>query len=81
MSVSELACELAAAKPFLARSFVKGGAGSVPSQGTAPAPLDLKRYFGKGSSAGAEEINRLAIHDKTAYKRLRAQAVKEGLLG
>jgi hypothetical protein len=76
MSIAELASELAASKPFLTRGTVIGGVGSKPSQGTATPGPDLARLFGKGSSG--DEANRLALHDPQTYKKLRAQAVKEG---
>jgi hypothetical protein len=79
MTVGELASELAASKPFLAREKMLGGSGSVPSRGTATPGPDLRTLFGKGSSG--ESANKLALHNPKLYKQLRTQAIKEGLIG
>lgn len=78
MTLRELATELAAAKPFLARAEVRGGAGSKPGTGYPSNAVPLERLFGKNSNGG--EANRLAMHDQQTYKRLKAAAREKGLI-
>lgn len=70
--------ELARRSPHLVRGEVHPGAGSTPAQSIPPAEMRLETLFGRNSDARA--ANRLAIQNPTQYRRLRAQAVRKGLL-
>lgn len=78
MTLKELAQELAAAKPFLARAEVRGGAGSKPGAGYPSNAVDLSSLFGKNSDGG--KANALAMHDPQTYRRLKAAAREKGLI-
>jgi hypothetical protein len=66
-------------KPWLVKGSVltgtgQGGSGSSMPPQTKP----LSHYFGPGSSSAA--VNALSLRDPQTYKRLRAEAVRAGLV-
>lgn len=78
MTLEEFYMEYANKKPHLVRSDIKGGAGSAESLPTGARGTDIKRIFGKESSA--KEALELKRKDPAEYKRLKQDAVKMGLI-
>lgn len=70
---------LANVNPNLVRGSIRPGSGSVPSNGVPPVTEPVEKYFGKGSDARA--ANQLSLRNPGEYKRLRAEAVRKGLIG
>jgi hypothetical protein len=67
------------ARPYLVRSTVHAGTGQSGSVGTTPpATKPLSFYFGAHSSAAA--VNRLSIEKPEEYRRLRREAISQGLI-
>ena len=77
MTLTELAREMQASRPYLVRSEIRGGSGSYESTGRPPA-MSLDKLFGKGSDAAA--ANRLALKDRKTYLRMREAARQKGLI-
>jgi hypothetical protein len=77
MSLSELAAETAAARPYLVRSTLRGGSGSVERTSFEP-DLKLEKFFGKTSDSKA--ANQLSLRDPKRYRALREQAKAKGLI-
>jgi hypothetical protein len=77
VTAAEAARQLSAARPYLIRGRVMGGAGSrlAETQSTA---VPLSTLFGKDSDGGA--ANRLALHNPQKYRELRRQAQANGLV-
>jgi hypothetical protein len=69
----------ATARPWLQKGRTITGTGLGGSTGSQPpTQLPLEHYFGPKSNAAA--INALSLRDPDKYKRLRAEAVKKGLI-
>jgi hypothetical protein len=69
----------AESRPYLVKSTVISGTGQGGSGSTVPPPTrPLSFYFGPSSNAA--ETNRLSLRDPQTYKRLRAEAVRAGLV-
>lgn len=79
-SLAQLVSRFASENPHLVRSDIKGGAGSIPSQGTpAPERINVSSIFGPRSNASL--ANRLAQTNLAEYKRLKVIAQQSGLIG
>jgi hypothetical protein len=80
MSVSEFFKDFSSKKLHLIRGSVLPGTGSGSSTGSIPpVTKPLRFYFGPSSNAAA--VNALSQRDPQTYKRLRAEAVRAGLVG
>jgi hypothetical protein len=82
MTTAELAAELVAAKPFLARGRMSGGSGSVPdTAGPTTSSHQLEKLFGRNQERdAAKKLNAMAIRDPRRYQALKAQARAKGLI-
>ena len=69
---------VAAQKPHLIKSSVKSGSGSGVADRPVAVDYRLEELFGPKSNSRA--ANQLAISDRAKYQRLRAEAVRKGLL-
>jgi hypothetical protein len=79
MTVTELAQELAASKPFLARGTTVSGTGSIPSQGIrSHETTPIEAIFGRTSDGPT--AHRLSINNPREYARLRTIARGKGLI-
>lgn len=78
MSVAEAAEELARTKAFMVRSTMQFGAGSVLATSRGEVGPKLEDLFGANSNGAA--ANRLSLTDMPRYKRMRAEAQRQGLI-
>jgi hypothetical protein len=79
MSISQLAAEFAAARPYLVYGDVKPGAGSSEEQRVfRQPPVPINRIFGRGSSAKA--ALQLKQENPEEYARLKRSAKEQGLI-
>ncbi len=69
---------LAEANPHLIKGTTRSGSGSGVADRPAQVDFKLEQLFGPRSDARA--ANQLAIRDNARYKKLRAEAVRKGLL-
>ncbi len=79
ISVTDFFADYASKKPWLQRGQVKSGGGGTSSGGV-PVPsttLPLSHYWGPNSSA--KDCNALSILRPDVYRRMRLEAVKQGL--
>lgn len=80
LPVSEFFEDYGNKKPWLVKGSVIPGTGSSGSGNSVPPPQKpLSFYFGPSSNAAA--INALSLRDPATYRRLRAEAVRAGLIG
>jgi hypothetical protein len=70
--------KLSTENPNLVYGQTRTGSGSAPSTGAPPITRKCEDFFGRGSNAAA--ANRLAISNPAAYRSLRAEAVRKGLV-
>jgi len=76
ISLDAYYAEVAAARPYLVKGSIISGHNTQPSNGArGPAQVDIRRYFGPTSSASA--ANKLPPAE---YRRLRVEAVRQGLV-
>lgn len=78
MTPADLAEELARTKPFMVRSTLQFGAGSVMATSRGETGVKLEDLFGKNSNGAA--ANRLSMTDMPKYKRMRKAAQAQGLI-
>ena len=78
ISVTDYFADYAAKRPWLQRGTVKSGGGGSSSGGVpVSTTLPLSHYWGPNSSA--KDCNALSINRLLDYKRMRAEAVRQGL--
>lgn len=70
--------KLSTENPNLVIGRTLPGSGSGPSNGLPTTTRKCEDFFGRGSNAAA--ANRLAISNPSAYRALRAEAVRKGLV-
>ncbi len=81
MSVSEALTELAEQKPFLVRTTVRSGSGSVESRGPVDRHNSIDKLFGPNAEPGAAaKLNKIALRDIREYRRLLDAAREKGLV-
>ena len=80
MTLREAAQQLAAAKPFLVRSTLKGGIGSLPASLPAFQTETAAVHALFGPQGDVERRNKLALNSPNEYRRLRNSAKALGLV-
>jgi hypothetical protein len=78
VTLPQFMAEFASKNEWAVKGTTRPGSGSGPAASIPPATLRPEDYFGKGSNAAA--ANRLSLQNPSAYRALRAQAVKKGLV-
>jgi hypothetical protein len=81
MTISELAKEEAARRPFMIKGAMRGGTGSTEAQSSTPSSDKtlVSQIFGPKSNS--KLANQMSLQDPKKYARLRKIAIAEGLLG
>jgi hypothetical protein len=80
MTLEDFAREISQQHPYLTRSQVRSGAGSVESRGYKPS-VQLEKLFGRGAAPDAARVlNDLAKRDSAKYRSLRNAARERGLI-